>query len=69
MLASSLKTKVRRGQLTLGPLLTNDFWSGYLEIFKSEGMDFVILDMEHGPASLRDAEELCRTAGCWNFHC
>jgi 2-keto-3-deoxy-L-rhamnonate aldolase RhmA len=62
MLASSLKTKVRQNRMTLGPLLTMDFWPGYLEIFKSEGMDFVILDMEHGSASLRQAEELCRTA-------
>jgi len=62
MLASSLKAKVRQNQMTLGSLLTMDFWPGYLEIFKSEGMDFVILDMEHGAASLRQAEELCRTA-------
>ena len=48
MLASSLKTKVRQNRMTLGPLLTMDFWPGYLEIFKSEGMDFVVLDMEHG---------------------
>jgi 2-keto-3-deoxy-L-rhamnonate aldolase RhmA len=62
MLASSLKAKVRQKQMTLGALLTMDFWPGYLEIFKSEGMDFVILDMEHSSASLRQAEELCRTA-------
>lgn len=62
MLASSLKQKVRENQLTLGPMLTMDFWPGYLEIFKSEGMDFVLLDMEHSSASLRTAEELCRTA-------
>jgi len=62
MLASSLKAKVRQNQMTLGSLLTMDFWPGYLEIFKSEGVDFVILDMEHGAASLRQAEELCRTA-------
>ena len=62
MLASSLKAKVRQKQMTLGSLMTLDFWPGYLEIFKSEGMDFVVLDMEHSSASLRQAEELCRTA-------
>jgi len=62
MFASSLKAKVRQNQVTLGSLLTVDFWPGYLEIFKSEGLDFVILDMEHSAASLHEAEELCRTA-------
>jgi 2,4-dihydroxyhept-2-ene-1,7-dioic acid aldolase len=62
MLASSLKAKLRQKRLTLGSLLTMDFWPGYLEIFKSEGMDFAILDMEHSSASLHQAEELCRTA-------
>jgi 2-keto-3-deoxy-L-rhamnonate aldolase RhmA len=62
MLASSLKGRVRRRQLTLGPMMTFDFWPGYLEIFKSAGMDFVMLDAEHGSCSLRQIEELCRTA-------
>jgi 2-keto-3-deoxy-L-rhamnonate aldolase RhmA len=67
MLASLLKERVRQNRLTLGPMLTMDCWSGYLEIFKSEGMDFAILDMEHGAASLRQAEELCRTARLLEF--
>jgi 2-keto-3-deoxy-L-rhamnonate aldolase RhmA len=67
MLASLLKEKVRQNRLTLGPMLTLDCWPGYLEIFKSEGMDFAILDMEHGAASFRQAEELCRTARLLGF--
>jgi 4-hydroxy-2-oxoheptanedioate aldolase len=67
MLASSLKTRVQSGQLTLGPMMTFNFWPGYLEIFKTAGMDFVLLDMEHGSASLRQAEELCRTARLLEF--
>ena len=62
LLGSSLKTRVRNRQLTLGPMMTFDFWPGYLEIFKAAGMDFVMLDMEHGSCSLQRAEELCRTA-------
>ena len=63
MFAASLKAKVRQNQVTLGSLLTVDFWPGYLEIFKSEGLDFVILDMEHSAASLHEAEELCPAGG------
>lgn len=62
MLASELKSRLQNNQLTLGVILTFDFWPGYLEVFKAEGLNYVILDMEHGSASLRTAEELCRTA-------
>jgi 2-keto-3-deoxy-L-rhamnonate aldolase RhmA len=62
LLASSLKACVRDRQLTLGSFMTFDFWPGYLQILKVAGMDFVVLDMEHGSCSLREAEELCRTA-------
>ena len=47
--------------------MTFDFWPGYLEIFKAEGMHFAVLDMEHGSASLRTAEEFCRTARLLDF--
>jgi 2-keto-3-deoxy-L-rhamnonate aldolase RhmA len=62
LLAAKLKKQVRSAELTLGPMMTFDFWPGYLEIFKAAGMNFALLDMEHGSASLREAEELCRTA-------
>lgn len=38
MLASNLKERMRQKQLTIGPLITFDFWPGHLEIFKAEGM-------------------------------
>lgn len=67
LLASSLKSRVRNRELTLGPLMTFDFWPGYLEILKAAGMDFVLLDMEHGSVGLRETEELCRTARLLDF--
>ncbi len=67
LLATTLKSKVHRRELTLGILLTFDHWAGYLEIFKAEGLDFAVLDMEHSSASLRTAEELCRTARLLDF--
>jgi 2-keto-3-deoxy-L-rhamnonate aldolase RhmA len=60
--ASQLKSRLRDRRLTLGPLMTCDSWPGYLEILKSEGMDFVVADFEHSSHSLERAEELCRTA-------
>ena len=52
MLAAALKERVRSKQLTYGPMLTFAFWPGYLEIFKSEGMHYAVLDMEHGAVTL-----------------
>jgi 4-hydroxy-2-oxoheptanedioate aldolase len=62
MYASELKAKMRRRELTVGTWLIFDFWPGYLEIYKKAGMDFVILDMEHGSATLTMADDLCRLA-------
>jgi 4-hydroxy-2-oxoheptanedioate aldolase len=67
LLASTLKERLRSKLLTMGPLLTFDFWPGYLEIFKAEGMHYAVLDLEHGSASLSQAEELCRVARLLDF--
>jgi 2-keto-3-deoxy-L-rhamnonate aldolase RhmA len=67
LFATHLKQRVRNRELTVGVLLTFDFWSGYLEIFKAEGIDYAVLDLEHGACNLRTAEELCRTARLLDF--
>jgi len=67
MLAGELKKKLRSGEITFGTWMTFDFWPGWLEIFKQCGLDCVVLDMEHGAATLEDAAELCRTARLLDF--
>lgn len=62
MLASSLKEKLRDNQEPVGVFMSFDFWPGYLEICRKQGVDFVVLDMEHGQVDLPRAEEICRTA-------
>lgn len=62
MLASSLKDKLNKGELIVGPTMTFDFWAGYLEIYKKAGMDYVVVDFEHGSGGLSVLEEMCRTA-------
>lgn len=62
MLAGSLKEKLRRGEKAVGLLMTFDFWPGYLEICRKQGVDFLVLDMEHGFPDPHRGEELCRTA-------
>ncbi|MSR64523.1 MAG: hypothetical protein EXS18_01940 [Verrucomicrobiae bacterium] len=62
MLASSLKKKLAGGSNAIGIMMTFDFWPGYLEAFQKMGLDLVMIDCEHGAATLREVEELCRTA-------
>ena len=62
MLASRLRDTLERGRKALGLLMTFDFWPGYLEICRREGIDFLVLDMEHGQVDASRGEELCRTA-------
>jgi 2-dehydro-3-deoxyglucarate aldolase/4-hydroxy-2-oxoheptanedioate aldolase len=67
VLASTLKQRLHDRQYTIGPFLSSVYWAGYLEIFQQTGMHYAVLDLEHGPCSLRDAEELCRTARLLGF--
>lgn len=62
MLASSLKEKVAAGQETVGVMMGLSFWPGYLEICRKQGLDLVVLDLEHGALEGPRVEELCRTA-------
>jgi len=67
VLAASLKHRLARREFTIGPLISYDFWTGYLEIFQQAGLHYAVLDMEHSSCSLRQAEELCRTARLLKF--
>ena len=62
MLSSSIKEKLNQGREVLGVIMTFDFWPGYLEICQQQGVDFMVVDMEHGQVDLPRVEELCRTA-------
>jgi 2-dehydro-3-deoxyglucarate aldolase len=67
LLASALKQRVRNREFTIGPLISFDFWAGYLEVFQKSGMHYAVLDMEHSSCSLEQAEQLCRTARLLQF--
>lgn len=62
MFASRLKEQLRGDDLIVGGLMTMNFWPGFLEIYQQVGMDYVMLDLEHGSCALPNVEELCRTA-------
>ena len=61
MLAQKLKEKLRNRKTVVGPMMMFDYWPGYLEIYKQVGMDFVMVDFEHGSGGFKTMEEVCRT--------
>jgi 2-keto-3-deoxy-L-rhamnonate aldolase RhmA len=67
MLAASLKERLRRRQVVVGPTLTAHAWPGYIEVLKKAGLHFAMLDLEHGSTSLPQAEEICRVARLIDF--
>lgn len=67
MFASTLKERVRQRELTIGVLISFDFWAGHIEHFKAEGLDFAVLDLEHSTCDPQRAEELFRTARLLDF--
>jgi 2-keto-3-deoxy-L-rhamnonate aldolase RhmA len=60
MLAGKLKAKLKNNGRPVGMIMTFDFWPGYIELAKKYGLDFIVIDMEHGQIDLSQAVELCR---------
>lgn len=57
----SLKSRIKENQLVVGAWQTLHHPS-ITEIFIDAGYDFVVIDMEHSSLTVKDAEELIRTA-------
>ncbi len=56
-----LKQRLKRGEVVFGPWCVIP--SGVvMNIIAASGFDFVIIDLEHSPASFETAEEMCRAA-------
>jgi len=60
--ARLLKQKIARGDLVTGVLATNHVWPELVEISQRAGLDYLIVDLEHGPHSLSLVADVC-TAG------
>lgn len=60
--ARILKQKIARGDLVTGVLATNHVWPELVEISLRAGLDYLIIDLEHGSHSLPLVADVC-TAG------
>ncbi len=58
----SLIEKLGNREKIFATTLVSIHWSGIIEIFKNDVLDFLILDLEHGSFSIENVENLIRTA-------
>lgn len=59
--ARRLRDKIDQRELTTGILVTDHLWTDLVEIAQRAGLDYLIVDMEHGPASTDLVAEVCAT--------
>ena len=57
--AKRLRDKVSRGELTTGVLAIDHVWPGLVELCERAGLDYLMVDMEHGPCTTEMAAEVC----------
>jgi 2-keto-3-deoxy-L-rhamnonate aldolase RhmA len=65
--AQQLLAKVRRGDVTTGLMATDHLWTDLVEISARAGLDYVIVDMEHGTAASDVVAEVCATGRRMGF--
>lgn len=65
--ALRLREKLARKELTTGILITEHVWPDLVEISKRAGLDYVIVDLEHGPHSPDVVAEACATGRRLDF--
>jgi 2-keto-3-deoxy-L-rhamnonate aldolase RhmA len=59
--AKRLRDKVARRELVTGILAIHQLWPELIEICQRAGLDYIMIDMEHGPFSSEPVAEACAT--------
>ena len=57
--ARRLREKVARRELTTGILAIHHVWPELVEVCQRAGLDYLVVDMEHGPFSPETVAEIC----------
>jgi 2-keto-3-deoxy-L-rhamnonate aldolase RhmA len=65
--AQQLLAKVGRGEVTTGLMATDHLWTDLVEISVRAGLDYLIVDMEHGTAATDVVAEVCATGRRMGF--
>jgi 2-keto-3-deoxy-L-rhamnonate aldolase RhmA len=56
-----LMERVRNGEVVVGGLATDHLWPDLVEISARSGLDYLIVDLEHGPHGPESVGEACAT--------
>jgi 2-keto-3-deoxy-L-rhamnonate aldolase RhmA len=59
--ARDLRRKLASNELTVGMLVTDHVWNDLVELAAQARLDYLIIDMEHGPASTQRVAEVLAT--------
>lgn len=65
--AVRIREKLERRELTTGLLAIDHVWIDLVEVCVRAGLDYLIIDMEHGPASTETVSDVCATGRRMNF--
>lgn len=62
-----LKQRIIARELVLGMLITDHVWPGLIELCHGAGLDYVIVDQEHGPHSDQEVADACQIGRLLGF--
>jgi 2-keto-3-deoxy-L-rhamnonate aldolase RhmA len=65
--ARRLRQKVERRELTTGILAIHHLWPELVEVCQRAGLDYLLIDMEHGPFCPELVAEVCATGRRMDF--
>lgn|SRR5262245_26190642 len=65
--ARRLREKIARRDLTTGILAIHHLWPELVEVCQRAGLDYLIIDMEHGPFTPESVAEACAVGRRLNF--
>jgi 2-keto-3-deoxy-L-rhamnonate aldolase RhmA len=65
--AAALTERINREQMTTGVLATDHIWPRLVEICKLAGLDYIIVDREHGPHTDQEVAQACQIGRLLGF--
>ena len=65
--ARTIRQKLADGSVVAGMLLTNHVWPEAVEVARDAGLDYLVVDMEHGPHTVDVVAGVCELGRVGNF--
>ena len=56
----SMRQKLEKGKVVVGALVTNHLWHDLIEVAIDAGLDYLIVDLEHGPHDASTVAQVCQ---------